>query len=133
VTVRDGVLASWTVTVRDAVPATDGVPATKHPVSVSPAGKFPTVMLHEYGAVPPVALIVALYGVFTRPLGSVPRVSCAVEGAMVIVTGPVAVPAGEEESVTVTVSVEVPEVVGVPETTHPFAVKPAGSVPAMVH
>jgi len=51
---------------------------------------------------------------------------------MVSVTGPVALCCGFELSVTVTVAVEVPGVVGVPVTVHPVNVNPAGRAPPVI-
>ena len=74
-----------------------------------------------------------LYGVPTTPFGSVPEVMLTAAGLMVMVTGPVVVPGGLPASVTPTVTVLVPGVVGVPLTTQPAArVSPAGSVPALM-
>src|ERR1700712_435158 len=54
-------------------------------------------------------------------------------GLMVMVTGAVVVPGGLLESITTTVTVVVPGVVGVPLTTQPApSVRPAGSVPALI-
>ena len=60
------------------------------------------------------------------PLGSVPSVSRTAAGDTVSVTGPVLVAIGLLESVAVTVSVEVPAIVGVPVIEQPEAVKPTG-------
>ena len=58
--------------------------------------------------------------------GNVPSVSTTAAGPMVSVTGPVFVAGGLPESVAVTVSVEVPAVVGVPLIVQPEDVSPAG-------
>jgi hypothetical protein len=52
-----GLPASVTVTVIGEEPAVVGVPLTVQPESVSPAGRVP-VIEHEYGVVPPVAVMV---------------------------------------------------------------------------
>ena len=51
---------------------------------------------------------------------------------MVMVSGPVVVSTGLAESVAFTVIVDAPAVVGVPLTTQPFSVRPAGSVPFVI-
>ena len=56
----------------------------------------------------------------------VPRVNTTAAGEIVSVTGPVFVATGLLESVAVTVSVEVPAVVGVPLIEQPEDVSPAG-------
>jgi hypothetical protein len=53
-------------------------------------------------------------------------------GLITIVSGPVVVCVGDPASVTFTVTVELPAVVGVPPTVHPVSVNPAGSVPAVM-
>ena len=52
-----GLPESVTFTVIGEEPATVGVPLTVHPASESPAGSVP-VIEHEYGVVPPLAVIV---------------------------------------------------------------------------
>ena len=64
--------------------------------------------------------------------GSDDSVSVSGAGEMVMVTGPVAVSTGLPESVTFTVTVDVPGVVGVPLTTQPLSVSPAGRVPPVM-
>lgn len=129
-----GLPESVTFTVTVEVPAVVGVPVTAQFVPrVRPAGSVPAVIEQLYGEVPPLAPIVAEYGVPTVPPGSVPVVMVTAAGAMVMLTVPVAVPAGLAESVTFTVSVEVPAVVGVPVTPQLApSVRPAGSVPAVI-
>ena len=66
----------------------------------------------------------------TTPPGRFEVVSVSVAGAMVMLTGPVNVPTGLLESVTVTDTFDVPATVGVPFTTHPAPrLRPAGKVP----
>jgi hypothetical protein len=60
-------------------------------------------------------------------LGSVPSVRTTAAGPTVSVTEPVFVVVGLPESVAVTVSVDVPAVVGVPLIVQPEDVNPAGS------
>lgn len=49
-----------------------------------------------------------------------------------MVSGPEVVWVGLPESVTLTVTVELPDVVGVPLTVHPERLRPAGNVPAVI-
>ena len=64
------------------------------------------------------------------PFGSVP-VKVNVAGEITIVSDWLAFWVGLPESVTFTVTVELPAVVGVPLTVQPARVRPAGSVPTM--
>ena len=81
--------------------------------------------------VPPLASIVALYTTPTVPFGNV-FVRASAAGLITIVSGPDVVCVGEPESVTFTVTVELPAVVGVPLTVHPLMLRPAGSVPEVI-
>jgi hypothetical protein len=74
--------------------------------------------------------MVALYGTPAVPFGSVP-VRVSVAGAITRVSLSLALCAGKPESVTLTVTVELPAVVGVPLTVQPMRVSPAGRVPVM--
>src|ERR1700761_3809777 len=76
--------------------------------------------------------MVAVYGTPTVAPGRVAKVNVRGAGEIVITTGPELVSTGFAESVTVTVTVVVPGVVGVPLITQPEMVKPAGSVPAVI-
>ena len=51
---------------------------------------------------------------------------------MTMVSGPVVDCVGDSESVTFTVTVELPAVVGVPLTVQPLMLRPSGSVPAVM-
>jgi hypothetical protein len=53
-------------------------------------------------------------------------------GLMTMVSGPDVDCVGDSESVTLTVTVELPAVVGVPLTVHPLNERPAGSVPEVM-
>ena len=127
-TVFVGLPESVTITVMFDVPGAVGVPPTVQPLSVSPAGNVPDVIEQLYGVVPPLASIVALYAMPTVPLGN-EFVSVRAAGLITIVSGPEVVCVGEPESVTFTVTVELPAVVGVPLTVHPLRLSPVGSVP----
>ena len=65
------------------------------------------------------------------PPGSVPEVRVRGAGLMTIVSVWLAVCCGLPESVTVTVMVVDPAVVGVPLIVHPVRMSPAGSVPVI--
>ena len=70
--VRAGARESAACTVNPNVPPDVGVPETA-PVeafSVSPGGRLPVVMLHVYGAFPPVAATLCEYACPTVPPGS---------------------------------------------------------------
>lgn len=81
---------------------------------------------------PPLTPIDPLYGVATVAFGGDVRVKVALAAETVSVTGPVVVSVGLLASVAFTVRFAVPAVVGVPLTTQPEAVRPAGSVPAVI-
>ncbi len=75
--------------------------------------------------------MVALYATPTVPLGRVASaiVSGVVAATIVMLSGLVAVCTGLLASVAFAWMVEEPAVVGVPLTTQPVSVRPAGSVP----
>lgn len=81
--------------------------------------------------VPPLAVMVALYAAPTVPLGKV-LVSVKGAGEIMMVSFALTVCAGVLESVTLTVTVELPAVVGVPLTVQPARARPAGNVPAVI-
>jgi hypothetical protein len=122
--------ASVTLTVRIALPAVVGVPLTTHPVRLRPSGNAP-VIEQLYGEVPPFAVIVELYATPTVPFGNV-LVMFRALGAITIVSLALMLCVGLLESVTFTVTVELPAVVGVPLTAQPVRLRPAGSVPAVI-
>jgi hypothetical protein len=130
---RFGLSESSTVTVKSEVPVAVGVPEITPVLALidSPAGKLPLVMLQVYGCAPPAACTVEPYAVPTLPLGS-EVVVIARSASMVMLNAAVAVPAAE--SVTFTVKVEVPTVVGVPEMTPVLAFRDnaADSAPALI-
>ena len=66
------------------------------------------------------------------PFGREDKVKLRVDGAMVRLTGPLVVSTGVLESVAFTAMVAVPATVGVPLTTQPETVSPAGSAPAVI-
>src|ERR1700676_3957157 len=65
-------LASVTCIVKLLTPLPVGVPVTVPVLGASarPAGKFPEMIDHVYGVVPPEAASVALYAMFCMPLAS---------------------------------------------------------------
>jgi hypothetical protein len=112
-----GEVESVTCTVKLDRPALVGVPLIVPPLPrLRPAGSDPEVTVHEYGVVPPEAARVDEYAVPTVPLGS--------EAVVTVSVNPVALTlmdncleacwAGEEESVTCTVKLDWPLLVGVP-------------------
>jgi hypothetical protein len=127
--VSTGLPESVAFTVTVDVPAVVGVPLTTQPLSDNPAGSVPAVTAQAYGEVPPATPMVAVYGTPTVAPGSVAKVSVRAAGETVITTGPEFVAGGFPESVTVTVTVDVPGAVGVPVITQPDRVKPTGNVP----
>ena len=76
--------------------------------------------------------MVAEYATLTVPFGNALVVSDRAAGLMVMVSGPEVVCCGLLESVTFTVTVEDPAVVGVPLTVQPLSESPAGSVPEVI-
>jgi hypothetical protein len=121
---------SVTFTVTIELPATVGVPLTTQPVSESPVGSDPEIE-QLYGVVPPVAVIVELYATPTCPFGKVFVMLSAV-GAITIVSFALTLCAGVLASITFTVTVELPAVVGVPLTAHPVRLRPEGKVPPAI-
>ena len=116
------------------VPAAVGVPVTVPlPPNVRPAGNEPAEMDHVYGAVPPVTVrFCGAYAAPTVPDESAVAVIVGTDAAaMTICSG--CVPERFAASVTFTVKLEVPAVVGVPEIVPLLAsVKPVGSDPALI-
>ena len=76
---------SLTCTVKIVVPACVGVPLIwpVDAVRLSPAGNDPELIDHEYGAVPPVAVRIALYGVNVIAPGSAVEEICSGTGVEV--------------------------------------------------
>jgi hypothetical protein len=73
-----------------------------------------------------------VYGTPTIAIGSVAVKLSVPDGLIVIVSSCETVFVGLLESVTVTVTGDTPEVVGVPLTVQPASVSPAGSVPVVM-
>jgi hypothetical protein len=113
------------------VPGVVGVPVSEQlAFNVRPAGRFPLMSEQVYGPLPPVTPMLPVYGVPAVPAGGELSVRVTDAGLMVIDSGPVVVFDGLAESVTFTITVCVPAVVGVPETTQLLpSVRPAGRDP----
>ena len=125
---------SDTFTVKEKVPALWGFPL-KTPLaaaSVTPRGRVPLVTVQRYGGVPPEAARVIEYGTLTVPPGSAAGVVMTRLDAIFRVNGLVALT--EALSVTCTVKLNVPELVGVPviAPVAAFKLKPEGKAPVMV-
>jgi hypothetical protein len=92
---------------------------------VKPVGKVPLLTLNVYTPVPPLALIVWSYATLCVPLGSEP--GDTVIDAQVAVMWYCKLPAQPTWSVAVTVKVNAPAAVGVPEITPAeLIVRPVG-------
>ena len=125
--VADTDALSVTFTVKLDVPAAPGVPDMVLPARLSPAGSDPLDTDHVYGAVPPVALSPCEYGVPTVPAGNDDVVM--VKPGALIVNDRLAVADADALSVTFTVKLDEPEVLGVPDIVLPARLSPAGSDP----
>ena len=118
---------SDTLTVKLDGPAAIGVPEIVPPVRLSPAGSEPLATDQVYGGVPPVAFSGCEYATPTVPGGN-DEVLMLNAGALI--TSDRAVLADPEAlSVTLTVTLDDPAAVGVPEIVPPERVSPAGSDP----
>ncbi len=126
-----GLLLSVAVTVSMAVPATVGVPVITQPAPrVSPAGSVPAVMVQLYGELPPATPIMPVYGTPTVPLGGEDSDRPEAAAETVMLSGPVMDSTGLLASVALTITTDVPAVVGVPLTTQlADNARPAGNAP----
>ena len=118
---------SVTLTVKLDGPAEVGVPEIVLPERLKPAGSCPLATDHVYGGVPPVAFSSCEYATPTVPGGREEVVRFNAGALIVIDNAAVAEP--DALSVTLTVKLDEPAVVGVPEIVPPERVNPAGSVP----
>jgi hypothetical protein len=111
------------------MPAFDGVPVMAPLLlRLSPPGRAPELIDQVYGGVPPDAPRVCEYAVPTVPEGSTDVVT--VSAGELIVSEIGAVAEADVLSVTFTLTLAVPAVLGVPEIVPPAArVNPAGSDP----
>src|SRR5579885_3489003 len=126
-----GLPASARSIVKVAGPAVVGAPliAPLLALSASPAGSAePFASDQVYGVVPPLPASCAAYGCPTMPAVSVEVVIASLAAAMVIESLAVAVCTGVAASLTCTVKVVLPAVVGVPAIAPSlFRVIPAGN------
>lgn len=132
----DGLLASVACTVKVLVSAVVGMPVTAQLLPrARPEGSEPESTEQVYGAVPPVMVMLAAYGICTVPLGSVEVAMLSDPPDDTVLTFSVSdsVAVAFAESVTIAVNVDVPAAVGVPEMTPaPEMLRPAGSVPLLM-
>jgi hypothetical protein len=119
---------SVTCTVKFAVPGADGVPLIVPPdASVSPDGRAPALMPHEYPPVPPLAASVCEYACPAVPPGS--EVVVTVSGVTIVMLSALLAVA-PPLSVTCAVKLAVPAAVGVPLICPEAArLNPIGSAP----
>ena len=125
--VADPVALSVTLTVKLDDPAAVGVPDIVPPERLNPAGSDPLATDHVYGGDPPVAFSGCEYATPTVPAGN-EEVVIVKAGALIVndkaaVADPVAL------SVTLTVKLDDPAAVGVPDIVPPERLNPAGSDP----
>ena len=117
------------VTLREKLeePAPTGVPLIIPPARLKPAGSDPLAIDHVYGGVPPDALTDCEYPVPTVPTGNTEVVIFRAGALMVSKSAALA----DEDalSVTLTVKLAEPALVGVPEIVLPESPKPPGSDP----
>jgi hypothetical protein len=118
---------SVTLTVKPDVPAAVGVPEIVLPARVNPAGSDPLATDQVYGGVPPDAFSVCEYPTPTVPAGN-DEVLMFNAGALIVSDSP-ALADPEALSVTLTVKLDDPAAVGVPEIVPPARFSPAGSDP----
>jgi hypothetical protein len=117
-------------TVKVNVPDKVGVPdSTPAVLSVRPFGNVPALLLNVYGLLPPLALTVSVYATPTVPPDRLLGETVMLGQPMVIENCLVAVHS-VAVSVDITVNVEMPAAVGVPDTVPPeLRLKPAGRPP----
>ena len=119
------------VTVKLTAPAVVGVPdMAPEELILNPGGKLPVVTLQAMVPTPPLLCKLSEYAVLTTPFGRA-AVVIASWGLMVMLRACFTLCGGLPESVAVTVKLDVPALVGVPEMAEPLTVNPAGNVPAV--
>src|SRR5471030_2180035 len=123
-------LLAVALTVKVKLPLADGVPERTPAVDrLSPPGRLPLDTVKVYGLLPPLAVMVWLYAATVDPFGSVVGLRVIV-GQVVTLTVYDRVPVQPLLAVALSVKVELPAVVGVPERTPAVVrVSPAGRVP----
>jgi hypothetical protein len=128
-----GVPESVAVTVKVVVPDDEGVPDMVEPLKLSPAGnEEPEARLQVKGAVPPLAVSVALYDTPTVPAASVAELVMTRGAGLIVMLSCLLTfwGVGVPESVAVTVKVVVPDDEGVPEKAPEVANdSPLGKLP----
>jgi hypothetical protein len=130
-----GVAESFTITVKVDVPFARGVPLITPFAAFSerPAGNEPTLIDQVYGAKPPVSATAAEYATPFWAVGSdvvlIDIADTTIESAFVPVPA-----VGVVESVTLTVKLNVPVVVGVPviAPVEAFSERPLGNEPVVI-
>lgn len=131
-TLADPEAPSVTLTVKLDDPAAVGVPAIVPPERLSPAGSDPVATDQVYGGDPPVALSACEYPTPTMPTGNEDVV--IVNAGELITNDNGAVADTDALSVTLTVKLDDPAAVGVPDIVPAERFNPAGSDPlATVH
>jgi hypothetical protein len=118
---------SVTLTVKPTDPAELGVPDIVAPERLNPAGSDPFATDQVYGGIPPLALSVCEYATPTMPAGIGGVVILKAGAVMTIDSAAVADP--DALSVTFTLKLEEPAVVGLPEIVPPARLSPAGRDP----
>ena len=121
------VALSVTFTVKLDEPAAVGVPDIVPPERLNPAGSDPLTTDHVYGGVPPVAFNGCEYATPTVPAGNEEVVMLTAEALITIDSAALAEPVAL--SVTLTVKLDEPAAVGVPDIVPPERLNPAGSDP----
>src|SRR5258705_266777 len=129
---------SVTLTVKENAAATVGVPVIAPVLAfrLRPVGSAPELRANVYGAVPPLTMMLELYGSPTWPVVAGAQSAVIVGGLIVMLQLLVVVVAcwPGVESVTVTVNENGPAVVGVPVMAPVlgFSVRPPGREPLLI-
>lgn len=123
----DADMLSVTLTVKLDEPVAVGVPLIIPAARLNPGGSDPLATDHVYGGLPPVALTACEYAVPAVPAGNEDVV--IVKAGALMVSDSAALADAEALSVTLTVKLDEPAVVGVPEIVPPARLNPAGSDP----
>src|SRR5579871_610846 len=130
-TVTEALSVTWTVKVKSLALVGEPLMAPDDGARVRPAGREPDVMLQVYGALPPTTTMDCAYATPTAPPGSVGCVVMVRAETMESVKALVV--ENELLSVTWTVKLKLPTLVGVPEIVplDGLSVRPPGREPAM--
>src|SRR5687767_835457 len=125
-------LASVTVTTKLNVPVAPGEPLNAPPAeSTTLGGNVPDDTLKLYGARPPLAASVGVYGELAYASGSEAVVICSGAAIDIVIARLASFPLASE---TLAVKLNAPDAVGVPETrpVAALSVRPAGSAPVVM-